>query len=67
MNLARGSVLFMFASVALLLFATGAYADTFNFSFSGSGIAASGVFTTAPEVSGTFLITGLTGTRNGKL
>jgi len=54
-------------SVAALLSCPAAFADTFNFSFSGSGFMGSGTFTateTSPT-SGQYLITNVTGTTNG--
>lgn len=56
----------LFLMVGLLMAAApGAYADQFDFSLSGTGISASGVFTTDSESAGSFLITGITGTFNG--
>jgi PEP-CTERM motif len=53
--------------VLLICSAVRASADTFNFTISGSGIIASGVFITNPEVNGTFLVTGISGTQNGQV
>ena len=47
------------------LVAAPAHADTFDFSYSGSGFTASGTFTTDAESGGSFLITGITGTQDG--
>lgn len=58
-------VLVMFALVVLLAGAQSAYADEFNFAFSGSGISASGIFTTDPESGGSFLVTDISGQQNG--
>jgi hypothetical protein len=51
--------------VLVAVFSTSAYADSFTFSYTGSGITASGILQTDSLVSGSYLITGLTGTRNG--
>jgi hypothetical protein len=52
-------------AIVLLVSAKSVYADTFNFSFSGTALSASGVFTTTPQSPGTFLITSISGTQNG--
>jgi hypothetical protein len=60
--------LLVILSVVLLTAATQAGASTiWNWQLSGSGIAASGTFTTldSPDTTGGYLITGITGTRNG--
>ena len=61
------SVLRLFVPLFVLVaaFSTSAYADSFTFSYVGSGITANGVLQTNSLVSGSYLITGLTGTRNG--
>jgi len=55
----------MFALVVLFAGAQSAYADEFNFTFSGSGLSASGIFTTDPESGGSFLVTSISGLQNG--
>lgn len=57
---------FVLAMISMMLGAAGAYADSFNFSITGSGISASGTLTTNSLLSGSYLITGLSGTQNGK-
>jgi N-acetylneuraminic acid mutarotase len=39
--------------------------DTFNYSFTGTGVSASGTFATTPQSGGQYLITGITGSQNG--
>jgi hypothetical protein len=58
-------VLVMFALVVLFAGVQSAYADEFNFTFSGSGLSASGIFTTDPESGGSFLVTSISGLQNG--
>ncbi len=65
MNSLIGRVILMLAIVVLLTGATTVYADSFDFSFSGTGISASGIFTTNPESGGSFLVTGIAGMQNG--
>jgi hypothetical protein len=43
------------------------FADTFNWTYTGSGVDASGTFTASPNADGTFQITGISGERNGEL
>lgn len=53
-------------SVAALLCCTPAFADTFNFSFTGSGYTGSGAFVANPNgTPGQYLIQSVTGTTNG--
>jgi PEP-CTERM motif-containing protein len=58
------------ACVVVLIFlvcgATSAFADSFSFSYTGSGVTASGTFTTNSLSGGSYLITAITGTRNGQ-
>lgn len=49
----------------LVLFAPCAFADQFDFTITGSGISASGVFTATQESNGTYLVTSITGLQNG--
>lgn len=60
-----------FASAIALVFGTiqAAFALNWNWNYSGTGIAASGTFTTndTPNDSGFYLITGITGTRNSEV
>src|SRR5947208_2449377 len=59
-----GLVLF---AVVMLTTATAPAATLWQWEYSGSGITATGTFATAdsPEANGGYLITGITGTRNG--
>ena len=67
MTQARSIRIALASVAALLATAVPAAALTWNWSYSGTGIAANGTFTTAdtPDSSGFFLITGITGVRNG--
>jgi hypothetical protein len=56
----------VFAVFATLASTTSARADSFGFSYSGSGFTASGTLTTDPLSDGSYLITGLSGTQNGQ-
>jgi hypothetical protein len=62
----RKFALSLFAGIALT--ATAHASTLWNWSYTGSGITSSGTFTTvsAPNANGGYLITGITGTRNGK-
>jgi hypothetical protein len=64
-SLTRRSVL-MFATAVLLLSATSAYADTFQFSYSGGGVSASGLLNATPIGGGVYQVTSISGTRNGQ-
>ena len=64
-SLTRPSVL-MFAMAVLLVGATSANADTFQFSYSGSGVSASGVLNATPVGGGIYIVTSISGTRNGQ-
>jgi hypothetical protein len=55
----------MCALVVLFAGVQSAYADEFNFTFSGSGLSGSGIFTTDPESGGSFLVTSISGLQNG--
>lgn len=55
-----------FASLAALVSTSIARADGFGFSYSGTGLTASGTLTTDPLSGGSYLITGLSGTQNGQ-
>jgi len=44
---------------------TSAFADSFSFSYIGTGVTATGTFTTNTLLGGSYLITNITGTRNG--
>jgi PEP-CTERM motif-containing protein len=59
------ALLLMSAMAGLTISANFAYADSFNFSFSGVGVSASGTFTTNPLSGGSYLITSISGTQNG--
>ena len=59
-------VVLLFALLAMIA-ATSAYADSFDFSYGASGIAATGTFYTDSLLNGSFLITGISGTRNGQV
>lgn len=50
-----------------LFFVATSFADTFAWSYTGDGVNASGTFTTDPISGGTYLITGITGQRNGEI
>jgi hypothetical protein len=63
-SLVRKAVL-MGALAALMLFAKGASADSFNFSYSGVGITGMGSFIATPDGGGTYTVTSVTGTQNG--
>ena len=63
-SLVRKAVL-MGALAALMLFAKGASADSFNFSYSGVGITGMGSFVATPDGGGTYTVTSVTGTQNG--
>jgi hypothetical protein len=52
--------------IFLVCGATSALADSFSFSYTGSGVTASGTFTTNSLSGGSYLITAITGTRNGQ-
>ena len=54
-----------FALIGALAATSAARADDFNFSYSGAGVTESGVLPTVEPFTGTFLITGISGTRNG--
>ncbi len=56
---------FLVLPTLLLCTAGVASADTFNFSFTGNGDAASGTLATTAEGGGEYLITGVSGTVNG--
>jgi hypothetical protein len=58
-------IIMVLGIVGMLLGATSANADSFNFSISGTGISASGTFTTNSLLSGSYLITGISGTQDG--
>ncbi len=55
------------ALVLCVFSATASFADTFAWSYTGEGVNASGTFTTDPISGGTYLITGITGQRNGEI
>ena len=62
----RHVVFTLIAAVATLAFACGrAPADVFDFSYSGSGFSASGTITATLQSSNQYLISGITGQRNG--
>jgi hypothetical protein len=65
MKLLSSCIVGMFVLVVTLLATPNVRADQFNFSLSGTGVSASGTFTTNPQSGGTFLVTGLTGSLNG--
>jgi PEP-CTERM motif-containing protein len=72
MNSFIRALVLVFALAALMTTANSAYADSFNFAFSGTffggaPISASGTFTTNPLSGGSYLITGISGTMNGQL
>jgi hypothetical protein len=52
--------------IFLLCGAKSSFADSFSFSYTGSGVTASGMFTTNPLSGGSYLITAITGNRNGQ-
>ena len=52
------------ALVSTLAVAASARADVFDFSYSGSGVTASGVITTTAPVDGVYTVTDISGTRN---
>ena len=55
------------AAAALLSVSLAAHADTFNFSYTGTGISASGTFTGGlTGQAGVYSITSITGSRNGR-
>ena len=56
----------LFAAAVLCLSTLAAHADTFNFSYTGSDVTASGVLTTTTtQTNGYYTITGISGRRNG--
>ncbi len=55
----------LFAVAALCVSPLAAHADTFDFSYTGSGTTASGVLTTSAPTNGMYTITGISGMRNG--
>lgn len=63
--LTRPSAL-MFAMAVLLVGATSADADTIQFSYSGSGVSASGLLNATPVGGGVYNVTSISGTRNGQ-
>jgi hypothetical protein len=62
----KGLSIALFSLMLAALTSTCAYADsTFDFTFSGGAVSASGQFTAIPTGVGTYLITGVSGTTNG--
>jgi hypothetical protein len=56
----------MFAMAVLLVSAPSALADTFQFSYSGSGVSVSGLLNATPVGGGMYIVTSISGTRNGQ-
>ena len=55
----------VFLLAACLIVPTAAWADIYDFSYTGAGIAASGTITVTPDGGDEYTITGITGVRNG--
>ncbi len=58
---------FTLLAFLLVSFALPSFADTFQWSYTGDGVNASGTFVTDPLTDGTYQITSITGERNGEL
>jgi hypothetical protein len=59
-------VVVILVGIAALFSVTSARADSFGFTYSGTGVAASGTLTTDSLSGGSYLITEISGTRNGQ-
>ena len=57
----RSTILTVLPLVGAMAFAQRAQADTFNFSFSGSGVSGQATLTYTPQAGGADTITGITG------
>jgi hypothetical protein len=63
MNSVSRSVVLMFVLAVLLCSATGAYADSFSFSYSGPNISGSGTLEATPDGGGVYTVTSMTGSQ----
>ncbi|HUN90093.1 MAG TPA: hypothetical protein VMU28_14940, partial [Terriglobales bacterium] len=64
-GLLRTRIILLLALV-IVLASSAAVADSFNFSFTGTGVTGSGTLYTNAFSGGSYLVTGISGTQNGK-